>query len=695
MRFILRIVAGEGLGAEFEASEGRRVVVGRAADADVKLLIGEVSRRHCEFACEGGALTVRDAGSRGGTYVNGARVAEYVLSRGDTVKVGPVVFEVVTPDQSPAPPAPPVGHDVTVAEGAATPPPSPVRRDPPPGFPAPASREADLLFGRIAVGRGLVSEADLERAIAAQEEDRRRGAPACIGAVLASLGLISAEQVEAVAAVQRYANNREDQRQFGMLAVRNGFLTEARLEEVLEEQKTRFARTGSVAPVGELLVEHGLLTPQKVRALLVQQERLKARKAEAGAGAAGQAPTPPSGGRRPVSGPLRPLAHGRGPSSAALPRTPAPEPEPGPPPDAAIPSVPAPAVGALPDAPPAPSPAPAEPGLSESGPAPRAPPPAQPEVEEAGDTLFGRVALSRGFITQEQLETLLAAQQQDQPPGEQKTLGDLARELGLLSDEQVAAVIAEQDRREAAAAARPAGLAAPDGAPAPSKPSGDPTRFGTLAVRNRFATEAQVEECVAFQETLRSHGDSRTPRIGELLIERGYLKKQEVFAVLRHQQRVRHGRRPPRGGSARLAPVGPVAAAERAGPPPIIIAGGVLAVTLVVVLALLLWPGKGGDVSPRPAPTATLAVEPPPSSAPAPPGGGGESAARSPANDDNWWNQPSQVKRTWDPDAKLARKPAKPDRPSDPTPAPASDPDAPVFEPEPGGAPIAGPAPAP
>src|SRR5580658_7331414 len=67
-------------------------VIGRREDCDLRIPLGEVSRKHCRLVRDGDSLHVEDLGSSNGTYHNGARVQESVLNAGDSIQVGPVVF---------------------------------------------------------------------------------------------------------------------------------------------------------------------------------------------------------------------------------------------------------------------------------------------------------------------------------------------------------------------------------------------------------------------------------------------------------------------------------------------------------------------------------------------------------------------------------------------------------------------------
>ncbi len=65
----------------------REITIGRAADSDIYYENGNVSRHHAVLRLSGGRLSIRDAGSVNGTYVNGLRVTEQALVPGDSVYI--------------------------------------------------------------------------------------------------------------------------------------------------------------------------------------------------------------------------------------------------------------------------------------------------------------------------------------------------------------------------------------------------------------------------------------------------------------------------------------------------------------------------------------------------------------------------------------------------------------------------------
>ena len=78
------------------------IVIGRAADAAIRLDAGGVSRHHARIVVTGDEARLEDLGSKNGTYVNGAPVTgAYLLRDGVEIRVGPVTltFTVAVPNE--------------------------------------------------------------------------------------------------------------------------------------------------------------------------------------------------------------------------------------------------------------------------------------------------------------------------------------------------------------------------------------------------------------------------------------------------------------------------------------------------------------------------------------------------------------------------------------------------------------------
>jgi len=81
------------------AKGGRRVVIGRAEDCDIRIKSPAVSRHHCVIeTIEDDELIIRDTDSSLGTLVEGQKITETEIEPGLEVHVGPAVlkFDSVT-----------------------------------------------------------------------------------------------------------------------------------------------------------------------------------------------------------------------------------------------------------------------------------------------------------------------------------------------------------------------------------------------------------------------------------------------------------------------------------------------------------------------------------------------------------------------------------------------------------------------
>jgi two-component system, cell cycle response regulator len=86
-RAYLIVLAGENLGQMFPIRNAE-TVIGRAADASVRLKDDGVSRKHARLIHKDGEVSVEDLKSANGTLVNGQRIERAALQDGDKIQVG-------------------------------------------------------------------------------------------------------------------------------------------------------------------------------------------------------------------------------------------------------------------------------------------------------------------------------------------------------------------------------------------------------------------------------------------------------------------------------------------------------------------------------------------------------------------------------------------------------------------------------
>lgn len=131
--------------AAYLVVDGKRVVpldkafttLGRRADNDIIVDDPLVSRRHAQIRCRYGHHVVFDLGSRGGTFVNGERVAECALTPGDVISLAGCDL-IYGEEETLRPLTPPVARRPAERDHTQVLPPA--RRDEPPAA-APAATE--------------------------------------------------------------------------------------------------------------------------------------------------------------------------------------------------------------------------------------------------------------------------------------------------------------------------------------------------------------------------------------------------------------------------------------------------------------------------------------------------------------------------------------------------------------------------
>jgi hypothetical protein len=132
------------------------------------------------------------------------------------------------------------------------------------------------------------------------------------------------------------------------------------------------------------------------------------------------------------------------------------------------------------------------------------------------DLLFGKIAVAKSYCTQEQLNKclILQANSRDRIP-----LGQLLRTEGYISNDQHSKILDLQ--RKQLAAADPV-----------QKVSKEAILLGRLALKQKLISEPNLNLALRLQA---QPGEKRT--IGEILVSMGFLKPDQVKALLARQQK--------------------------------------------------------------------------------------------------------------------------------------------------------------
>lgn len=140
----------------------------------------------------------------------------------------------------------------------------------------------------------------------------------------------------------------------------------------------------------------------------------------------------------------------------------------------------------------------------------------EPTMPADEDLLFGKLTVSRGFATREQIDECIQMQSMTEDP---PSLGELLLYKGYLTADQHGQVLEAQkrnlERRDPESGERKEALL-----------------FGKLAVREGLLTEEEVNECLRAQAE-----DGETRSLGEIMVSKGYLTVAQVRDLLAKQQK--------------------------------------------------------------------------------------------------------------------------------------------------------------
>lgn len=140
----------------------------------------------------------------------------------------------------------------------------------------------------------------------------------------------------------------------------------------------------------------------------------------------------------------------------------------------------------------------------------------KPTLSKA-DILFGKIAVSSGYVTEDQLDDCIRFQESLQ---EHKPLGLIMQEKDIITEEQLQVIIDIQRKNLQERAIH-------------TREKRSDGLFGRIVLQLGFATPQQVHECVRIQAKVE---DDLFLRLGEILVKKAYLTVEQVEKVLDYQK---------------------------------------------------------------------------------------------------------------------------------------------------------------
>jgi hypothetical protein len=137
------------------------------------------------------------------------------------------------------------------------------------------------------------------------------------------------------------------------------------------------------------------------------------------------------------------------------------------------------------------------------------------ETRQERELLFGRIALDLKLITPEQLTEAVQVQESSDSG---KRLGEILRESGTLTIEQIAWVVSVQEER------------LQEQITFPAEKTFD-MLFGQLAIRYGFIVPESLNEALRIQAQCEEKG-SVFNRLGEIMVDRNLMKSEDMITTL-------------------------------------------------------------------------------------------------------------------------------------------------------------------
>ena len=119
MRFEFVVRSGKEAGRNVAVNSGQAITLGRLKGCDVVVDDEAASRRHCTITAREDLCVVTDLQSANGTYVNEKRITTVELGRGDKLRIGSTVIELLdqsVQEASPSRPAPGGSTSLSIVE---------------------------------------------------------------------------------------------------------------------------------------------------------------------------------------------------------------------------------------------------------------------------------------------------------------------------------------------------------------------------------------------------------------------------------------------------------------------------------------------------------------------------------------------------------------------------------------------------
>lgn len=135
--------------------------------------------------------------------------------------------------------------------------------------------EGDQILCKLAVKHRFISEEQVRGLLSFHQQELAQGHNLSIADLMLERDMVSPKQLEFLQTTKRFLILRQPDCAFARIAVKNRLITQDQIDKTLQLQTKIFKETKEFKPILDLLVEAGLLTPQKRDAIQAMMQRIK------------------------------------------------------------------------------------------------------------------------------------------------------------------------------------------------------------------------------------------------------------------------------------------------------------------------------------------------------------------------------------------------------------------------------------
>jgi hypothetical protein len=137
------------------------------------------------------------------------------------------------------------------------------------------TKESELLIIKLAIKYGIADKDQLLSALPEYRKQKSENASLDIGSYLTQAKLITDKQLQFLRSVLTMSEVADQDRNFGIVAIKNNFTSQFHVKKALQHQSRLFKKSYDIRWIGDILVEWDQLLPEQRDAILSRQNRME------------------------------------------------------------------------------------------------------------------------------------------------------------------------------------------------------------------------------------------------------------------------------------------------------------------------------------------------------------------------------------------------------------------------------------